>query len=113
MRSFATALVSCLLAGTAGAQCNSSKSAWVDASFIQELYSPSPQQPAPAGKHAPGAVVTTAALTPARTSTATRTAAAAPQVKVDRPEPDFSRTDEALYAAIAVMAAIALRRYGR
>ena len=112
MRSFAMALVFCSLAGAAGAQCNSSKSAWVDTSFIQELYSVSPQQPAPAAR-APGAVVTTAVLTPARAATATRTAAAAPQVKPDRPEPDFSHSDAALYAAIALMAAIALRRFGR
>ena len=113
MRSFATALVLCSLTGVAGAQCNSSKSAWVDTSFIQELYSVSPQQSAPAAKHAAGPVVTAAVLAPGRTATATRTAAAAPQAKAGRTEADFSRSDAALYAAIALMAAIALRRFGR
>jgi|SRR6185369_10012993 len=112
MRSFAIALVLCSVAGTAGAQCNSSKSAWVETSFIQELHSASPQQPGPVAKRA-GPEVTAAVLAPARTATATRTAVAAPQVKADRPEPVFSRSDAALYAAIALMAAIALRRLGR
>jgi|SRR6185369_1264041 len=114
MRSFAIGLVLCIVTGTAGAQCNSSKSAWVDTSFIQELYSVSPQQSVPAAKHAAGPVVTAAVLAPGRTATATRTAAAAPpQAKADRTEPDFSRSDAALYAAIALMAAIALRRFSR
>jgi hypothetical protein len=113
MRSFAMALVLCIVAGAAGAQCNSSKSAWVDTSFIQELYSVSPQQAAPAVKRTAGPVVTAAVLAPARTATATRTAAAAPQAKPDTPEPDLSRSAAALYAAIALMAAIALRRFCR
>jgi hypothetical protein len=112
MRSFAMALVLCILTGTAGAQCNSSKSAWVDTSFVQELYSVSPQPSAPAAKHGAGPVVTAAVLAPGRTATATRTAVAAPQAKAHS-EADFSRSDAALYAAIALMAAIALRRYGR
>ncbi|HXE48937.1 MAG TPA: hypothetical protein VN663_11230, partial [Ramlibacter sp.] len=112
MRSFATALVLCIVTGAAGAQCNPAKSAWVDTSFVQELYSVSPQQSAPAAKRTVGPVVTAAVLAPGRTATATRTAAAAPQAKAP-PEADFSRSDAALYAAIALMAAIALRRYGR
>jgi hypothetical protein len=107
MRGFAIGLVLCILTGMAGAQCNSAKSAWVDTSFIQELYSVSPQQGAPAAKRTAGPVVTAAVLAPART------AAAAPHANADRSEPDFSRSDAALYAAIALMAAIALRRYGR
>jgi len=112
MRSFATAFVLCLLSGAAAAQCNPAKSAWVDVSFIQELHGGSPQQ-APAAKRPAGPVVTAAVLAPGMTATATRTAAAPQQAKANRSEADFSRSDAALYAAIALMAAIALRRYGR
>jgi hypothetical protein len=107
------ALVLCVAAGAAGAQCNSSKSAWVGTSFIPELYSVAPQQPAPAAKRTAGPVATAAVLAPARAATGTRTAAAAPQTKAESSEPDLSRSTAALYAAIALMAAIALRRIGR
>ena len=105
MRSFATALVLCALAGTAGAQCNSSKSAWVDTAFVQELYV-SPQQPAAAARHTAGPVVTAAVLGPKAAPTS--------QTKVAQPASEFSSFDAAaLYAAIALMAAIALRRFIR
>lgn len=109
MRSFATAFVLYCLAGMAGAQCNSSTSLKAVTSLMPELYTVSAQQPAPAVKHAVGRAVVAAAVTgPARPG------AAASPVKTDRAGIRFSRSGAAaLYAAIAVMAAMVLRRLGR
>lgn len=115
MRSFVTALVFYFLASTAGAQCSSPAAPFkAGTSSLQELYSASIENPNQGAKPRPGAIVKTAVGTPATRTPATRMGQSAPQASAQRARTQTSRYGSAgLYAAIAVMAAIALRRRGR
>lgn len=135
MRSFATAVLLWLFAGAAGAQCASP--AMLKASLTQELYGATLPQPLPVPQAGQGGIVKTAAVAPSRVAQpAAVTGIAQPAPAARRPQavtavhngPATPRSRDsaqdndasagrspgsaALYAVIAVMAAIALRRRG-
>lgn len=133
MRTFATALLLWLFASAAAAQC--ATPALLKASLTQDLNGATLPQPVPVLQAGQGGFVKTAAVAPARMAqpgAVTGIAQPAPTARMGQPvsavhkgtskptsrdsadsEPGHSPGSAPLYAVIAVMAAIALRRRGR